>query len=74
MVTDIVLYENVILLTGVFTTTWAIEWRWTETSPIVADSSIVTDNSIAQFLSCTHSEEEVCKSFFIAARIIHLQS
>lgn len=61
-------HEKAIQLTGVFAATWAIEWRRTDASPIVAHSSIVTDTSIAQFLSCTHSEQEVDKSFISAAK------
>ena len=55
------------LLTGVFTATWAIERIWTDTGSIIARSSIVADKFVAQFLSCTHSEEEGMQASFISA-------
>lgn len=63
------------LLTGVFAATWAIERIWTDTGSIIARSSIVADKSVAQFLSCTHSEEEGMQASFISAdRRSHFQS
>ena len=55
------------LLTGVFAATWAIERIWTDTGSIIARSTIVADKFVAQFLSCTHSEEEGMQASFISA-------